>query len=88
MPTMELAYAKREARRERYRERARSARFYAKIVMFAMICATGAAAWQDEAYGPIMKQHALTAMERFEAATDEDSASRKLVQAAISKLQL
>lgn len=85
---MEFAFVKREARQERYRQRARTARFYARIVIFAMICTMGAAVWQDETYGPQMKQFALTALERFEAATDEDSASRKFVQAAISKLNL
>ena len=85
---MEFAFVKREARQERYKTRAKTARFYARIVMFALICTTGAAAWQDEHYGPQVKQYALIAMKKFEEATDEDSTSRKLVQAAISKLQL
>lgn len=85
---MEFAFVKREARQERYKIRARTARFYARIVMFALVCTVAAAAWQDEAYGPVMRQYALTAMEKFEAATNEDSTSRKLVEAAKSKLQL
>ena len=68
--------------------RARTARFYARIVMFALVCTTAAAAWQDEHYGPQMKEYALFAMQKFEEATDEGSTSRKLVQTAISKLQL
>ncbi|WP_299849463.1 hypothetical protein [uncultured Roseovarius sp.] len=85
---MEYAFAKREARRERYKTRAKTARFYARLVMLLLVCTTAAAAWQDDTYGPQMKQYALIAMEKFEAATDEDSASRKLVQTAISKLEL
>lgn len=85
---MEFAFVKREARQERYKIRAKTARFYSRIVMFALLCATGAAAWQDAHYGPQMKAYALTAMQKFEDATDEDSASRKLVQAAINKLEL
>ncbi|MEO3416262.1 hypothetical protein AAFO92_16545 [Roseovarius sp. CAU 1744] len=85
---MEFAFVKREARQERYKTRARTARFYARFVMFALVCTIAAAAWQDEHYGPQMKQYALFAMEKFEAATDEGSTSRKIVQAAISKLQL
>ena len=85
---MEYAYAKKEARRERYKLRAKTARFYARLVMFLLLCTSAAAVWQDDTYGPQMKQYALLAMEKFEAVTDEDSASRKLVQAAINKLEL
>ena len=85
---MELAFMKKEARQERYKARAQKARFYARLTMFALACTAGAAAWQDEHYGPQMKQYALFAMEKFEEATDEDSASRKIVQAAMSKLNL
>ncbi len=85
---MEFAFVKREARQERYKIRAKTARFYARIVMFALVCTTAVAAWQDDNYGPWMRQYALTAMEKFEAATDEDSTGRKLVEAAKSKLQL
>ncbi len=85
---MEFAFVKRDARQERYKMRAKTARFYARVVMFALICTTAAAAWQDEHYGPQMKEYALVAMKKFEEVTDEDSTSRKLVQAAMSKLQL
>ncbi|WP_306116928.1 MULTISPECIES: hypothetical protein [unclassified Roseovarius] len=85
---MELAFVKRQERQERYRIRAKTARFYARIVMFALVCAVAVAAWQDENYGPMMRQYALTALETFEAATGEDSTGRKLVEAAKSKLQL
>ncbi|SMC10586.1 hypothetical protein [Roseovarius aestuarii] len=85
---MQYAYAKREARRERYKLRARTARFYARLVMLALLVTIAAAAWQDETYGPQMRQYALIAMEKFEEATDEGSAGRKLVQTAISKLEL
>ena len=68
--------------------RAKKARFYARLVMLLLVGTTAAAAWQDDTYGPQMKQYALIAMEKFEEATDEDSAGRKLVQAAISKLEL
>lgn len=85
---MEFAFVKREARQERYKIRAKTARFYARIVMFALVCTTAFAAWQDEVYGPMMREYALTAMDKIEAATDEDSTGRKLVEAAKSKLQL
>ena len=68
--------------------RARKARFYARLVVLCLIGTTAAAAWQDETYGPQMKEYARIAMEKFEEATDEDSASRKIVQAAINKLEL
>ncbi|MFD1157275.1 hypothetical protein [Roseovarius aestuarii] len=56
--------------------------------MLALLVTIAAAAWQDETYGPQMRQYALIAMEKFEEATDEGSAGRKLVQTAISKLEL
>lgn len=85
---MEFAFVKQQARQERYQIRAKTARFYARIVMFALICTTGVAAWQDDTYGPMMRDYAVMAMDKFEAATDEDSTGRKLVEAAKSKLQL
>ena len=68
--------------------RAKKARFYARLVVLGLIGTTAAAAWQDENYGPQMKEYARIAIEKFEDATDEDSASRKIVQAALSKLNL
>lgn len=85
---MEYAFVKQEARQERYKARARRARFYAHLVGFCLIGTMAAAAWQDDTYGPKMKEYARIAMEKFEDATDEDSAGRKIVQAAINKLEL
>ena len=85
---MEYAFMKKQARQERYKERAKTARFYARLTMLALVGTVATAAWQDETYGPQMKEYARIAMEKFEAATDEDSTSRKIVQAAMSKLNL
>ncbi len=85
---MEFAFVKKQERQERYKMRAKKARFYARLVILCLIGTTAAAAWQDDTYGPQMKQYARLAIEKFEDATDEDSPSRKIVQAAISKLDL
>ncbi len=83
---METAFIKGEARRLRYRARARKARIAARFAALGLMCILGAAVWQDDTFGARLKQHAKSAIERFEDATDPDSKAGAFVQTALMKL--
>ncbi len=85
---MEFAFVKQQDRQARYVQRSRKARFYAFLTLLCLLGTSAAAVWQDETFGPQVKAYAIAAIEKFEESTDENSASRKIVQAALSKLNL
>lgn len=84
---MEFSFIKSEARKMRYKERARKARIWSRFTGFLLICTLGVAVWQDDTFGPDLQNRILAMVSDFEDAT-ENSSNGNFVSVALAKLNL
>lgn len=83
---MELTFIKAEAWQNRYKDRARKARKWARFVMLLLFATSGAAIWQDDNLGTFLQKRAYVAIDSVDAATENFDGAGKIVQLALAKL--